>query len=149
MMSSNHSEHWISFNFQTNYRPIPWIICIEHIYFSESSLNVEFDSNFTFVKRPFSEFPHVPHKTVFFSYRTVYTCIKGWMQIKKEYGPIHDSIVEERYPDFAQESMNLIFTSPEDILQQMTSRHQDGYQSCGPLLPTILRMKTPKERWWP
>ena len=50
-------------------------------------------------------------------------------QIKKEYGPIHDSIVEERYPDFAQESMNLILTSPEDILQQMTSGHSTRRKS--------------------
>ena len=36
-------------------------------------------------------------------------------QIKKEYGPIHDSIVEGKYPNFAEESIKLILASPLNI----------------------------------
>ena len=43
-------------------------------------------------------------------------------KVKKEYGPIHDSIVSEQYPNFIQESMQLILTSPEDIFKEMLSK---------------------------
>ena len=40
-------------------------------------------------------------------------------QIKKEYGPIYDSLISEKYPNFVQESMKLILATPEDILKEM------------------------------
>mmetsp|Transcript_19425 Transcript_19425/g.26702 ORF Transcript_19425/g.26702 Transcript_19425/m.26702 type:complete len:621 (-) Transcript_19425:335-2197(-) len=45
-------------------------------------------------------------------------------QIKKDFGPIHDSIVSEQYPNFAHESMQLILTPPEDIFKEMTASVQ-------------------------
>ena len=47
-------------------------------------------------------------------------------KVKKEYGPIHDSIVSEQYPNFIQESMQLILTSPEDIFKEMLSKSKSS-----------------------
>jgi len=40
-------------------------------------------------------------------------------QIKREYGPIYDSIISEKYPNFVQESMKLILSTPEETLKEM------------------------------
>ena len=40
-------------------------------------------------------------------------------QIKKEYRPIRDSIVEGKYPNFAEESIKLILASPLDIFREI------------------------------
>ena len=47
-------------------------------------------------------------------------------RIKQDYGPIHDSIVTESYPNFLQEAMQLILTPPEEIFREIEAKSKSA-----------------------
>ena len=41
-------------------------------------------------------------------------------QLKRNFGPIHDAVVSKCYPDFQEESMQIICTPPEKVFKELS-----------------------------
>ena len=41
-------------------------------------------------------------------------------QLKKDFGPIHEAVVSKCYPNFQEESMQIIYTPPEKVFKELS-----------------------------